>query len=411
MRETVLVLGAAGAQVPLIDFVQSKGYRTIAVSIPGEYPGFAIADRNIYCDVRDSTAILKEIADENIVAVMTDQTDLPVSTIAELAEKLGLAGNKPQTAITYTNKYLMREAIDNAGLPNIQYYRSQSVDDAIDNWHIYPAIVKPEDNQGSRGVRRVDNVEELKEAFDEALLFSKTRHVIVEEFFEGNEVVVEGFVADGKYLNFGIGDRKYFQIKNQYIPSQTIFPTELSSEVQLKILQFEEKLHKSLHPHFGMTHSEYLVNAKGEFRLVETALRGGGVYISSHLIPLYTGVNNYDILLNCSLGKQIKLSEIEKQIHHKASAYICYYLPEGEVVSIDGLEELKRIDGVVMIDMDNVEIGSHIGPMINKTHRLGPILVAADNRVDVDKLIAKVQSTLDIRVKCKDESIRTIIWS
>lgn len=411
MQDAVLILGAANLQIPLIQFVQSKGYRVIVVSIPGDYPGFEIADRCIYCDVRDAKTILQEVANEKVVAVMTDQTDLPVPTIAYLAKELGLAGNDEQTALTYTNKCRMREAINEIGLPNVRYCRAQAVEDVAQNWYIYPAIIKPEDNQGSRGVCRVNNFEELRNAFDEALSFSKTKHVIVEEFFEGKEVVVEGFVKDGEYLHLGIGDRIYFNLDNQFIPSQTIFPSTISSNLQDALLQFERKLHAHLHPSFGMTHSEYLINDKGEIRLVETALRGGGVYISSHLIPLYAGVNNYEMLLNSALGKHTSLYDVEKQMQRKASAYVCFYLPEGEVVSIKGIEELQQLKGVVKVDMHNVEVGTHIGAMINKTHRLGPILVSADSREEINKLIKQVQQTLDIRVLCPDGTERSIIWS
>lgn len=411
MKEAILILGAANVQIPLIQFVQSKGYRAIVVSIPGDYPGFDIADCCIYCDVRDGKAILQEIANENVVAVMTDQTDLPVPTVAFMVKELGLAGNDVQTALIYTNKCMMREAINEIGLPNVRYCRAHNVEDVAQNWHIYPAIIKPEDNQGSRGVCRVNNLDELRNAFDEALSFSKTKHVIVEEFFEGKEVVVEGFVRNGEYLNLGIGDRIYFNLDNQFIPSQTIFPSAISPNLQDALLQFEKKLHARLHPSFGMTHSEYLINDNGDIRLVETALRGGGVYISSHLIPLYAGINNYDLLLDSALGKQISLSEVEKQMQRKASAYICFYLPEGEIVSIKGIEELKQLKGVVKVDMHNVEVGAHIGAMVNKTHRLGPILVTADSRDEIDELIKQVQQTLDIRVICPDGTERSIIWS
>lgn len=411
MNEAVLILGAANVQIPLIRFVQSKGYRAIVVSIPGDYPGFDIADRCIYCDVRDGKAILQEIANEKIVAVMTDQTDLPVPTVAYLAKELGLAGNDVQTALIYTNKCMMREAINEIGLPNVRYYRAHNVEDVAQNWHIYPAIIKPEDNQGSRGVCRVNCFDELRNAFDEALSFSKTKHVIVEEFFEGKEVVVEGFVIDGEYLNLGIGDRIYFNLDNQFIPSQTIFPSNISLNVQDALLQFERTLHAHLHPSFGMTHSEYLINDKGDIRLVETALRGGGVYISSHLIPLYAGINNYDILLDRALGKQISLSNIEKQIQRKASAYVCFYLPQGNIVSIEGIAEVGRLEGFIMSDLGDLKVGNKTTIMTNKTHRLGPIIVAASNRNEIDKLIEKIQKILKINVLTSSGENKGIIWN
>lgn len=411
MNDAVLILGAATVQIPLIRFVKSRGYRTIVVSIPGNYPGFKIADRSVYCDVRDGDTILSQISDEHIVAVLTDQTDLSVPTVAYLSQKLGLPANLLDTAQTYSNKFLMRQAYEKIGLPNPQYLRVSNIDEAAE-WNLYPAIVKPEDNQGSRGISLVCSHEELYNSFPAALSFSRTGHVIIEEFFEGDEVVVEGFVLNGEYLNWGIGDRRYFELDKLFIPSQTVFPSTLSDELVNKLLDSERALHSYLNPSFGMIHSEYLVNrTSGEICLVETALRGGGVYISSHLVPLYCGYNNYKLLLDAALGKPISLPNIEAEMHRKASAYICFYLPEGEIVSIKGVDLLRQTEGVVLLDIDTLRIGVRINAMKNKTQRLGPILVTANNRNEIEDIITKVQNTLRIEVRCVDGSIGGIRWN
>lgn len=410
MSDAVLILGAAAVQMPLIRYVKSRGYRTIVVSIPGNYPGFKIADRCVYCDVRDGETILSQISDERIVAVLTDQTDLSVPTVAYLSSRLGLRGNKYETAQIYSNKFLMRQTCDKVGLDNPKYLRISSTHEAKE-WSVYPAIIKPEDNQGSRGIRLISSYNELCAVLPSALSFSRTGYAIIEEFFEGNEVVVEGFVHNGQYLNWGIGDRKYFKLDRLFIPSQTIFPTNLSEDIVNKLLLAEKKLHACLNPSFGMVHSEYLVNQEtGEIRLVETALRGGGVYISSHLIPLYCGYNNYELLLDFALGKHVDLTNVESQLRKKASAYICFYLPEGEIISIEGMDELSDMPGVVMADIANLHIGSRTELINNKTQRLGPILVTANTRLEIDKLINKVQQTYYVKVKCLNENIAGIRW-
>lgn len=406
----MLILGAAALQMPLIKYIKGLGYKVAVVSIPGSYPGFAIADHCIYCDVRDGEAILAQIANENIVAVVTDQTDISVPTVAYLATKLGLKGNCVETAQVYSNKYMMRQACDRIGLSNPKYVRLSSANQAKD-WNIYPAIIKPEDNQGSRGVSMVHSYEELSAAVPAALSFSRTGYAILEEFFVGDEVVVEGFVKDGEYINWGIGDRKYFELDNLFIPAQTIFPSNLNDELTTKLLDAEKRLHAYLCPAFGMIHSEYLVNrTTKEIRLVETALRGGGVYISSHLVPLYSGYNNYDLLLNAALGKDVNLLDVEQQMHRQASAYVCFYLPEGEIVSVEGRAELKKMSFVHVADLDDLKVGMHTKPMLNKTMRLGPIIVSGTNRSNVEQHIACVQQTLQIKVKQGDGNIKRIEW-
>lgn len=412
MKGSVLILGAAALQVPLISFVKSKGYKTIVVSIPGNYPGFAIADKSIYCDVRDYEKILAAIRNDDIVAVLTDETDISVPTVALLTKKLGLPGNQPDVASTYSNKFAIRNVCKKIGVPVPNYFHTDTLSDLDKKITeiTFPAIMKPEDNQGSRGIYVVDGTDEIKTYFEKSKSFSKSGNVIIENMFKGKEFVAEGFVVDGEYINFGIAERKYFNIPGLFIPSQTIFPATISDDNSRKILESEIKLHKELHPNFGMTHSEYILNEEtGEYILVETALRGGGVYISSHLVPLYTGIDNYDMLLKCSIGSKVSLKNLYIS-NSKSSAYICFYLPIGEVVEINGVESLRKMPNVKLADLDNLYVGMKTSPMTNKTMRLGPIILQAKDRVEIEYVIKLVQQTLHIVVKTDDGRLEDIKW-
>ena len=413
MKNSVLILGAASLQVPIIKYVKSKGFNVIVVSIPGHYPGFELADKCIYCDIRDLDGILASIKDDEIEAVLTDETDIAVPTVAKVAKQLCLAGNDPVIAQVYSNKFKMRQECRKAGVSVPRFFHAFSREEVKYQSHNikYPVIIKPEDNQGSRGVFCVNNLNELLAYFDEAIKYSKSGNVIVEEFFNGNEYVVEGFVYNGEYMNFGIGQRRYFNIEGTLIPCQTIFPSNLKKESIEILLDAERKLHAHLKPSFGMIHSEYLINEEtNDYILVETALRGGGVYISSHLIPLYSGVNNYDMLLNCALGKDISLNDFKKSRKNAASAYICFTLPKGEIISVEGVDEVRKLPSVKVCDVDDLTIGTLTEKMVNKTQRLGPIIVTASNRSEIEKEIIKIQNIFNIKVRVEDGSIQNIIW-
>ena len=410
--EAVLILGASSLQVPLIQFVKKKGYYVIVASIPGDYPGFALANKVIYLDVRDTNGIYDSVKDYNIVSVLTDETDISVPTVAKLSKKLGLAGNNPSVATIYSNKFLMRELCKKIHISVPNFVRlSDCFNVKKLNSIQFPAIMKPEDNQGSRGIFKVYSYDDIKQHFAESMSFSKTGNVIIEDYFEGKEVVCEGFVINGEYLNWGFADRNYFNIKGTFIPCQTLFPSLLSKDIKEKLLIAEEKIHKELKPSFGMVHSEYLYNeTTKEYVLVETALRGGGVYISSHLIPYYTSFNNYELLFSCSLGNYHNLSEVSSMIHPMSSGYVCFTLPEGEIVSIEGIDELKNIPEVKLIDLDNLHVGMHTKKMINKTMRMGPIIIAASNREELNMCVKKVKEKLKINVRCVDNILKGIVW-
>lgn len=412
--ETILVLGAAALQLPLIEYIKSRGFRVIVVSIKGNYPGFNIADKCIYLDVRDVDGILKEINNEkNIVGVITDQTDISVPAVAYLSERLGVPGNSLKCASAYSNKFLMRELCNKLHIPVPSYVRANKVDNIdLEARNIrFPVVIKPEDSQGSRGVYKCYDGKDVDLYFETSRSFSKSGYVIVEEYFAGKEVVVEGFVYNGEYLLWGIGERKYFDLKDKFIPSQTIFPADVSQEIIDELISSEKKIHSALKPHFGMIHSEYLINENTkEYRLVETALRGGGVYISSHLVPLYTGVNNYDLLLNCCLGQKVCLDDIKASMKKASSAYMCFYLPEGEIVKIEGVSQIKCLPEVKKVDLDNIYVGMKTKQIEDKTMRLGPIIIGTQSRLETDRIIDQVTHLLSIKVRQSDNQIKDICW-
>lgn len=414
MENSILILGAAALQIPLIKYVKSKGYNVIVVSIRGNYPGFEIADKCVYCDIRDVSAILDAVKDDDIKAVLTDETDIAVPAVAHLNNALGLVGNDPSVAEAYSNKYVMRQKCKEAGVSvPLFFHVSGKLEISKCCLDInFPAVMKPEDNQGSRGIYIVNNFDQIFEHFDDSISFSKSGKIIIEEYFKGKEFVVEGFVYNGEYLNFGIGERKYFDIEGLLIPCQTLFPSNLSEDCKLMLLDAERTLHAYMKPTFGMIHSEYLVNEEtNEYILVETALRGGGVYISSHLVPFYSGLNNYDMLFKCALGNKISLREYESKKNLAASGYVCFTLPEGDVISVSGVKTLKQMDSVVQCDIDELTIGSHINKMINKTQRLGPIVLKAPNRMLLDSEIKKIKEILKIEVMTANGQVKNIVWN
>lgn len=412
--KSILILGASSLQVPLINYVKDQGYRAIVVSIPGNYPGFDIADRSIYCDIRDAEAILSAIGNEDIAAVLTDETDISVPTVAVIAEKLGLPGNKPSIAQIYSNKNLMRRACKNAKVSVPHFYMASKASDVLNNSGCvnYPAIMKPEDNQGSRGVFVVESDDDIIKKMPISIGYSSSGRVIVEDFFKGNEVVVEGYVFNGEYLNWGIGERRYFDLPNLFIPSQTIFPADISQAMKESLLAAEKRLHSYLKPSFGMIHSEYLIREDtGEFVLVETALRGGGVFISSHLVPSYTGFDNYKLLLNCALGKGCDIESIKSELKNLASAYVCFYLPEGIIESVNGVDEVTSHPNVKLFSLDGICKGAQTQKITNKTQRLGPIIVEASSRREIDDVIKEIQQSLIITVRTPSGNLGKIIWT
>ena len=70
----ILILGAGVYQVPLITTAKRLGIQTIVASIPGNYPGFALADKIYYENTTDYEKIL-EIASKAVKEIIISGID------------------------------------------------------------------------------------------------------------------------------------------------------------------------------------------------------------------------------------------------------------------------------------------------------------------------------------------------
>lgn len=410
--DKLLIIGAGIGQIPILRKAKAQGIHTTVVTIPGDWPCIKEADDVIICDIYDRDTIVREAAQRGITAVISDQNDLTNPTVAYVGEKLGLPSNSFETVMTYCNKNSFRALCDRVGVPAPRHVAVTSDDlkqaelDAPLPW-----IVKPADSQSSIGVCRINTMDELAESVRAARSKSPTKSAIVEEFFEGREFVCEGFIEDGKYHLLQFADRKYFNLGGLMIPSQTLFPSTLDESLLEKVVGYEQALASETQPAFAIVHSEYLVNeTTGEIRVVESALRGGGVYISSHLIPLATGIDANDLLLKKAMGYDAHVEEAFANRVNRAAGYVCFYLSEGTICHLSGVEELNALPFVEMVRMDGIAVGTHTEPPTYKGARKGPILVSADTREELDKNIEAIQNVLRIEVVDSDGNVTTAHW-
>lgn len=408
----LLIIGAGVGQVYLVKKAKDMGCHVIVVTIPGDWPALEFADEVWYMDIYDRDAIVKKASEESIDAVISDQNDLMMPTVAYVAEKLGIPGNRFEQVMSYCNKNNFRNNCDKLGIPVPKHTAVNSIKFDFSKFDCeYPYIVKPADSQSSIGVKKVNNDEELKQALSVALECSKTGEAIVEEFFVGDEVVCEGFVEEGEYHLLEFADRKYFTLENLMIPSQTLFPSDLSDEIKNKIIECEKKMTNYIRPSFAIIHSEYLVDkVSDEIRVVETAVRGGGVFISSHLIPYATGIDINDVLLKKALGVENDVPSLLKDKCNHASGYVCFYLKEGVITSIEGMEEIKALPFVKMAMVNNLKVGMKTEKMEYKGARKGPILVVGSDRKELEENIARVQNALHIIVENNGCQMEGIVW-
>ena len=405
--KSILVVGAGTFQLPLVQSAARNN--CVYMAAPKVDKRFEPYITGIHlCDVRDEESILRYARDKQIAGVITDQTDIAVRTVAYVAEKLGLPGIGYETACLFTDKAKQRERMNAMGIKLLSNRTVRSMDEALAYFQEIggSVIIKPADNQGSRGVFKCDCEEEIKRKFDNSISYSPTHKVVIEKNATGREFVVEGIAVDYEFKNLNCGDTEYFDIPDAFAAKTRIFPTTADRELEQRILDLNKKIITGFGLRQGITHSEFIMD-DDEIYLIETAARGGGVFISSDLISLSTGLDTEQFLIEIAMGERHSLPAFE--YGKQACGYMAFYIPDGEVICVEGLETVLSYDFVHRNQLDELTVGRrYVGGQKDKTTRLA-IIVSGKTREQVEERMDLVRRTLQVTVRCKDGD-RGLIW-
>jgi biotin carboxylase len=206
---TVLFVGAGRHQRRAIQRAKELGLRVAAVDRNPDALGLREADISKVVDYADPSAVLKAVARLRIDGVLTVSADSAVPTVAAVAAELGLPGIGVETAHRMTHKVAMRRRLAEAGVPQPRFAALRTLSErrrALDEVGL-PAVLKPADSGGQRGVFRVDSAEDVEAHLHEAIAVSPTGEAILEEFVEGTEMNGIVIARGGEPFPLTLSDR------------------------------------------------------------------------------------------------------------------------------------------------------------------------------------------------------------
>ena len=405
----IMILGAGQYQVPIIEAAKKMGLYTIAISPVGPYPGLSLADKVYNIDVRDESTILTIARAECIDGVLTDQTDIAVRTVAFVAEKMGLPGIGYDTAKLFTDKSLMRAKTQELGFPTIENTVATTMGEAQAFFKRCRgrAIIKPVDNQGSRGVYLIDSCRELEARFFRAMEYSPARQVIIEQYITGREFEVDSILVNGYEKTLMYADTDLYNIPNVFASKTRLYPSVAEKNTIEKLLKLNHDIVTEFGLSQGFTHNEYIQDSEtGEIYLIEAAAKGGGSFISSHIGQLQTGLNTSEFIVKLALGEVREMPDFETAQCH--CGYVTFYLPEGEVIGMEGVAKVKLLPYVKKHSLDDIYLGLKTGSFSDKTAR-NVIILSAESREDIDRKIREIRDALKISVRTR-RGVEGPVW-
>lgn len=389
--KTVMVVAGGEWQVPLIRKARSLGLRVINTNPYDDSPGFVYANDGLLADVLDHNMNLMFAMRYRPQAILTDQSDIAVPTVAYLCEQLGLPGIGIEVAERFTNKLRMRDICHRYGFPSPKYQVCHNVGDAARFMQEIncPCVVKPLNNQSSRGVSKINHLDDLDVAYARALSHSRNGDVLIEEFIGGIELTVDGIKTHRKHYCLATSTKEHYP-HNEMVAKQLIF-SQVNPEINYARLHSQhDNLIEVMGLSFGVTHAEYKY-WQGNFYLIEVAARGGGTKISSDIVPLMSGIDTMEYLIRMALGEKIDV--VTPDFSKIVCALSFFDFGNGVVREISGLDQAKRIPGVLSIGL-NISIGDILKLPEDDRARHGYLIAYADTVGELERLIIQVTKTI-----------------
>ncbi len=378
--KTIMILGASILQLPAIEKASEMGLEVIAADMNPEAIGFKVPGvvKEVISTI-DTPAIVDAAKRHQIDGIMTLASDMPMRSVAAVSREMGLVGISEDTAIKATNKAFMRDALKEAGVPVPIYFRVKGKEEFRKRVEQLVAaqgkcIAKPADNSGSRGVHFLDGDTDLDTAYAHTAHYSRSGEIVVEEYMEGPEVSVETLAVDGDIHVIQITDKittgaPYFVEMGHSQPSQ------LCDEVKNKIRDTAIAANKAIGIESGPSHTEIKVTKDGP-KIVELGARLGGDCITTHLVPLSTGVDMVECCIRIALGEKPDICP--KQTFGAAIRY--FNQRAGLVKKVVGLEEAAHLTGVRQISIVH-RPGETITDIMDSGSRMG-FVIAQDNNAE-----------------------------
>lgn len=388
-----MIVGASVLQLPAILKAKEMRLEVAVVDFNPKAIGIPYADKYYNASTMDEDAVLAAAEDYQPDGIMTLATDMPMRGVAKASDKLHLHSINYETAVNATDKYDMIKAFKTYGVPSPWYYDVDTLEElkALEGKVTFPCIIKPTDNAGSHGVAKVYNFEELLDNYEYSHACSRHGKVIVEEYLDGPEVSVEVMVVKGKVYILQITD-KITTGAPHFVEMGHTQPSRLPEDTQRQIRDVAEAACKSLGLDKGPAHVEMKVTGRGPV-MIELGARMGGDNITTHLVPLSTGIDMVKATINVALGEEPDITPTL----HCGSAIRYFEVPFGTIKSIEGIEEAEKIPGVKQITFTKA-VGEESTPIECSNDRIGFVIAQGATADEAAKNCEKALSRITISI-------------
>ena len=403
LKNKKLLLMGGGAYVNGIKkYKDEKGFYVVALGRDADTPIAKIADKFYHIDTQNIDAVVEVVEKEGIDGIFVGSSEVNIDPAITVSERTGcnFYVTREQWDLI-SNKAEFKKLARQYGVrvPNDFHVTQEFLREDLDKI-VYPVIVKPVDSGGARGMNVCYNEEELKKYYIEALKWSKSKKIIVEELIKGGkEVFFHYTIQDGEFsLAMGFTKFKVISEERDYVslPIFHMYPSSHIDNYLEKVDEAAKKMFKAL----GLKNGNVMLQGfdlDGEFVFFESGFRLGGeqMYVfTDH----QNNINSLEMMINYALtGKMadFKASERDNALFKWPCCNYYVALKAGTITEVKGLEEVENMKNVL-----NVTRMFRIGDEILDTNALERVClrlhVYGETAEELAQALENISATLRI---------------
>jgi biotin carboxylase len=395
------------SQLAAIRYARGIGHEVIAVDGDRDAVAFAAADAAECVSFSDVDAVVDVGRKWRIDGVLAVSSDRAVAPAAAVAERLGLPGVGLEVAKRMTDKAAMRACLAAAGIPQPTYAVVGGREDLRRSASSirWPAVLKPVDSGGQRGLYLVESEREAADRLPETLELSRTRRAMLEEHVEGGELNGLLVMRSGTPFLLTLSDRLRPQGPGFGVGWIHLFPSELSGPVLERAREVAFAAVSALGLRDGIAFPQLIADARGDVSVVEVAARIPAGQMAD-LVSLGTGINMFEVAIALALGEPLTDALItpsfERPIAIRFFTSSPGFLPAGTVQAVEGLSQVRDSAGVLAADI-YFGVGETIRPVQVDADRRGYVVATASSARAA--LAAADQAAAKLRVTVASEPV------
>lgn len=392
-KPIALVLGGTNPHIHLLNKLKDRGYYTILIDYYLNPPAKPFADEHILASTMDKDAVLDIAKSRNVSLVITTNIDQANITACYVAEQLNLPHPYSyETALNVTDKSRMKSIMWEYGISTSSYAICSSIEEIEIEKINFPVVVKPADSNGSRGVHKCLDKDELLFYFKEAKEGSRNGKVIVEEYVDGTEVSFYYFIQNQKAHYITSNQRFRFRTGTTGVIQSAggLYPVALPQIVYNKMQENANKIVKA----FRLDNTPIFIQAiatDNDIFVIEFAPRIGGG-LSYRLIE---NENQFDIIsatIDSFLGEQPSLHILQPD---RYSAVMNVYAP-GIIMGEFLHTEIVIQEGLAKEFYQYKMHGSEVSKDMSSGSRVGAFFIQGKIVQDIYEKINKINNIIEV---------------